>query len=350
MSPISLLIMWLSSYVAARSFHYTMIFSLINQLGESGYKVDFKNFYIFPRLIDFVPMANIVSSLYLCGLYITRNNDFLEGLDLLDVIVEMTDAEIQAFNKKRSFPFLLKISFFPDVIKENDDIFINNVSNNDIVYEEPIKLLDDKRIDCLKNCVTSDNKNSNEIFYSTSLIKNNVLNKFEEKDFNISKDISRNLARSLIKYNGGEDFSIKLGILVKDVLSDVNEDRQNVLAGCTFVLYDMYEDALKNNDMITSNRIINMTREGIINISVDLFKNEVSSTLVDCEVFFDELRKMGYVISMGGNVIDPTYKNIFEKMALNSLIDLNITVKNIYKHRDNSLSNGSFENERIIKR
>ena len=152
-------------------------------------------------------------------------------------------------------------------------------------------------------------------------------------------------------YNKQEIDSTKADLLdLLNQLSDANEDRQNVLAGCTFVLYDMYEDALKNNDMITSNRIINMTREGIINISVDLFKNEVSSTLVDCEVFFDELRKMGYVISMGGNVIDPTYKNIFEKMALNSLIDLNITVKNIYKHRDNSLSNGSFENERIIKR
>lgn len=322
----TLFILWLCTILASIAFSFTPLISLLKEVGDNGYKVNIDKFddiidifdeneekanELMTILLFLIPIINIIFSLIEAYEHISNKSELIESLRCSDVFEEMTEKEKKEYQRTKKLRFVLT--------SQKTDLKVNNQ-----LLKYSLKLLG----------FTNDTKENNEYFCINSKLKNkdkhnNTKIVYTDEELNITDEDTKLYTNALVNLNEN-NFKINIGYFIQ------NHKAYKVCKKNPYKIKS-YIDSIKlvfekyDNDQLESAKeenIFPIIKNNIISVSTD--SNE--DIIVNSDIFFEELYKLGYNIEYDN--LD--FNKLINKLLLNE--DLGLDIKLTKNNNDKILT------------
>ena len=303
MDLVTYLIIFITSIIASYSFLGTMIVTVIKDLGDNGYILDYDSdkdeeldnnldddTKKLNKLLLITPLINILYSLYMCYIY-TQNKQLIFNLiGSFDSVREMTDEEKKAYEENKSFLLLLGASA------------INKNKDNDSQDKEP-SIIDNTFYEEFKENLKEngyfENDDKSEYFaVSNYLYKTKSCFSFKDNcfnDMNEARSYYKSIVDTIAEQLKDENYiKFDFGYFIKNSVN--SDDKFEEFSKHILSLYSNYNCLKELSNRDVSDEIISLTKDNTVFLSF-ISNGKLHSFVLLYDIFIDELKQHGLTVT-----------------------------------------------------
>lgn len=345
------LFIFISCLLTSWSFFGTIAASFIKELGNNGYVLDDKSFDsiysiitdddsdFLNKLLMIVPIINVFYSLYICNKYVNNKNDIFISISNYDDIRRMTEEELKKYEENKSIFTLL--DFAPDNTKNEVSYDTNNSFTDSVCL---------RTFECIlnKNGFIENEKYKDMYYYAISdfTMKTGACIAIKEIDDDGCRKATKVIAKMIADQLSDNSYlEIDLGFLLLNALEHKDDKKNNELRKHLTHLYAAYDFfGRKNYDI--SDDLVELTKKGFVFASIMTSNKNLSSFILDYDLFIEELNKYGLTVIGIDNL---SYKDLICHLMNKRLSSLKFAVGRIKLNDDKNDNEAKDKPKEFVK-